>query len=616
MNSLEQLNDHSRTSVTVTDQRPAGVIFDRSKPTIDFDFVAEITYDGFPYYIEFDMVSIEEIPNWETAQCYYQVEVFSDEPDLINDTGIFFDIVQGGVTQQPPLAVTVQDNTDQLPLPNAVIKVEYFKTKQEWIEFGQGNFQWIQPSINQLNTALLYFARVSLNWTDVETNSQQRIRWEIYDPEFYYDINMESEFTLIGNFNQTKSIVSNMISSFAFTSGSTGRKEAFANLVSTSTFVALSQNIALVAVFNLTSGSVVTTNITNMGDRQYDGNTSNKLFDPNTFDNPVVDNPDPTAAITIALFSPDGEFGTSTSASTTYSFTGTTAQINANWGNIVFYPNKDVSANISFTYTQSVGAVTLINRAFSLFNRGMGGAQSEKTYNFLFSQTWFPTVEERKYSRMSFAISAGGGGGAANSTWDRDNVERGLVSYLSGGGGGSAGQLVLLTNQDILNSSYNITIGQGGQGAPFGNNFGDNAGDSIFNNVVAKGGRGGRSFPGIVPTKTGADSNYIGGFSGGFGPSEGQSGPFKGGGGAGTGGPGFDNGQGGGVSQQYFIRPNQALFGGQGGRGGTTFSVGDTTEFGSGGNGAQVSTGNSPGNINPNPSRPGINGRVRIVTHP
>jgi hypothetical protein len=69
MNSLEELNDHSRTFVSITDDRPAGVILDRSKPYA-FQFNENpvfIFYDGDPWNIEWDIAEIEEIPNWETA---------------------------------------------------------------------------------------------------------------------------------------------------------------------------------------------------------------------------------------------------------------------------------------------------------------------------------------------------------------------------------------------------------------------------------------------------------------------------------------------------------------------------------------------------------------------
>ena len=218
---------------------------------------------------------------------------------------------------------------------------------------------------------------------------------------------------------------------------------------------------------------------------------------------------------------------------------------------------------------------------------------------------------------MSFTLSAGGGGGGANSTFDLDTIlfdER--IDYLSGGGGGSAGQLVVLTDQNILNSSYSVTIGNGGAGAPFGNNFGSGGGDSTFAGVTAKGGLGGKAFPGSIPNKTGADSNYVGGFSGGSTTT--TSGPHSGGGGAGTGGNGGNNGQAGGPSGVFYIRQNPltAIIGGNGGGGGGTTTRSPNTEFGSGGHGARISTGNTANSINPNPSSPGIKGKLTIVTHP
>jgi WD40 repeat protein len=245
MNTLEELNAHSRTFVSITDDRPAGVTLDRAKPYA-FQFNENqvfISYDGTPWYIEWDIAEIEEIPNWETAKCYFLVEVFSDDVGLYGSTGIFFDVIPGGVTEPYTELVSVIENeSTNLPVGRVGVKVQYFKTKEEWIQFGRGNFTWEQPSINELNTSLIYYVRVSLNWTDAETNTQQRIRFEVFDPEWYYDVYMESEFTFVGNFNQTKSGQANLVSTTSLTSSSSGRLFTSANLTSTVTITAQLEN--------------------------------------------------------------------------------------------------------------------------------------------------------------------------------------------------------------------------------------------------------------------------------------------------------------------------------------------------------------------------------------
>jgi hypothetical protein len=618
MNSLEELNAHSRTSISITDDRPAGVIFDRAKPYINFDFSSQITYDGNPYFIEFDVASIEEIPNWETAQCYYMVEVLSDEASLINDTGIFFDIIEGGVTQEPPLVQIIEDDTDLQPEARAAVRVQYFKTKNEWIEFGKGTFTWTFPSVQQLNTSLLYYIRVSLNWIDAETNSAQRIRWEIYDPEWYYEVKMESEFSFIGDFDQTKSVQANLIVTGSVLSASTGRQNAFANLVSSASISTKSTVFYRITTSISSSFSIgITDNLikgmTGLTNEVYFSNSANQLFDQPI----IVNDANPQAQITITLSSPNGEFGTLNSAFATYSFTGTPSQINANWTNIRFWPNKDFTSTSSYTYTQAVGGVTRINKTFTLFYSGSGFAIEDVIYEFTNSATWTPSVLERKYQRMSFAVQAGGGGGAGNSSWDIELIQLdGRISDITGGGGGAAGQFITVLDQQISNNSYTVTVGQGGSGGNTGLP-GSIGGNSSFNGVIAQGGRAGLPYNGTVPTRTGANSNYPGqiGYNGGFGPSTAQQRPFKAGQGAGTGGNGLDNGQAADNGRTEFLRPYLALRGGRGGAGGGLTIRTQSQDRGDGGNGSQTSVGNTQNSITTYPSEAGIGGRVYIITH-
>jgi len=631
MNSLEELNAYSKTSISVTDERPANVIFDRSLEYIRARRVFEIYYDGDPWEISFPG-RIEEIINWETAKAYYMVEVFSDDPDLYDSTEILFNVIPGGITEEySELESIIEDEANIEPLGRVGFKVQYFKTREEWEQFGRGTFTWIQPSINELNTSLIYYIRVSFNWTDAETNTQEKIRFEVYDPNWYYDVNMQSEFTFAGDFNQTKAVVANLVASGGLLSASTGRIAASAALVSLSSitiatrvFYKLTTNIN--SLFNLGITDQLIKGIVGMNDRTYISNTGNNLFATNS---PIVNDINPAAQITITLTSTNGEFGSSTSASPSYSFTGSINQVNDNWDDIVFYPNKNLTSTLTFTYTQAVGGVTRITKTVSLAYAG-AATPPTNSYQFLESNTWIPTVIERKY--CVFDLLLVGGGGAGGSGFDTGTG----VNLTAGAGGGGGAAVVYQTNLPINSSSYNFTVGSGGQPRLYSTNLNGEIGETTsgFGFTAAGGGYGGRpSSGGSTYGTAGRGGENATGSGGGYGTSRNNNlYPLAGGGGSGAGGGGTyavensdisqNPGVGGSGVTYSSIYPSTLAIGGGGGygyrpligekgSGERGISPGTPGSGGGGGGG-----GGSNGGAGQTLGAPGQNGLIVVKTRP
>jgi len=129
--------------------------------------------------------------------------------------------------------------------------------------------------------------------------------------------------------------------------------------------------------------------------------------------------------------------------SSSYSFTGTRAQMNSQFAAVRYYANKDATSNSTITYTQFKDGNTQFTQNFTLQSVNTSGTTYTKNYSFTSSQTWNVPIEARLYSITAsvFLVGAGGAG-----------------TVGAGGGGGQC----LSTSITLVDSSYPITIGSGG----------------------------------------------------------------------------------------------------------------------------------------------------------
>ncbi len=222
----------------------------------------------------------------------------------------------------------------------------------------------------------------------------------------------------------------------------------------------------------------------------------------------------------------------------------------------------------------------------------LGGGVIVQSYTSTGTVTFVPPsgVDEVEY-----LIVGGGGGGGTSTTFG-----------TAGSGGGGAGG-VLTGSLDVINTSYDVIVGQGGVNGSGGNNSGANGGDSSFGvnvgeNLIALGGGGG-----VGGNGNGADGGSGGGGRGGTGgvglqsgtAQSGQgnnggtgssSGGFGGGGGGGAlsagGNHSSTNGGGGGAGIESLITGSSLLVGGGGGGGGANSDGVGSGGVGGGGRGA------------------------------
>ena len=118
--------------------------------------------------------------------------------------------------------------------------------------------------------------------------------------------------------------------------------------------------------------------------------------------------------------------------------------------------------------------------------------------------------------QISYMVVAGGGGGSYGSPGDHTNGGGGAGGYREGKNSGdpyTASPLDSGTALTVSATTYPITVGAGGSGAPNTSNYGGSGGNSVFSTITSAGGGGGGRSTGTP---------YIGqdGGSGGGGPSQ------------------------------------------------------------------------------------------------
>ena len=294
-----------------------------------------------------------------------------------------------------------------------------------------------------------------------------------------------------------------------------------------------------------------------MTNRSYTSNAKNVIFTSFGVSAPYIEEvPGGSSTYQVTLSSAQGEWSTTDNeytAASSITFTGDKNQVNAWFQTVTWYPPKNVTSNVSVTYTQNKDGVLQITKNF-LFEHAANGTIPTNYYviNTAGSNTWLPTLVEQKYSQlMDYIVIAGGGGGANTNP----------------GGGGGGGQHRTLTNQSISLTSYAAVVGAGGAKGGGSNSDGAVGSNSSFNGLVSAGGLGGISsalsrnanggdsgsgndggigFTDIGSNDSGGGGGGQGGFGGGTGDGQNASGNTGGAGGAGiagpTGFPGFSAG--------------------------------------------------------------------------
>lgn len=567
MQSLTDLNTRAASQVTFTDNRGANVIFDRVA-TKDYSFTE--TELSFNFLVGAEIVEIIQ-----PAAANVRLK--------INVGNVLATITYG----------------DQLPSG-----VTFTKSGSVYTFFGITSIaQWTQlKSSLVINIDASYAGNFSYEVavvynTDTAANLQFSYDVGIYIPTSLLEVQSTlnlvpsiirgahvdlQTFYYIQRFLAIFAVVVDMDSEFTMTTIGDQRILAEPATYNVNSAVTANSTVNYDLIKTLSATSTVSAGVSKYDPYGPTNKLTNATFQGNTGNNilsgmyiPNIPGYDDTVDVyTITLTSPDGEFGTISSSSSTYTFTGTWQQVNTQFANIVFYPDIGLTSNTTFTYTQSKQNSYTISETNTLTYAGDG----LETTTLIFEPsdspaTWTPNLELVKYNTMDYLV-VGGGGAGGDGTSQPGGGHRG-----DAGGGGGAGEAKEATRFPITLTTYNITVGSGGTtsvggyiGSTYVPSAGGNGTASTFDVLTASGGQGGQGGALLEAGGDGGDNNT---YAGGDGVIFGQGG--GGGGGAGAGGNGDTTSN---------------AVGGDGGIGVTSTITGSSVLYGVGGHGGYGQDGN------------------------
>ena len=558
MNSLSALNTYGDTTLSFTDLRATTITFDRASPSNQTRTFA--TGGPSPAGIG---INILNIINPTVVNAYYQIDVH-----LITGATVTWATLPAGYS------VTVPST--------GVYRVTGIKNAADWeiiknatINAPAGYLLDFSYTSSIVFTGTYGIVTSPKSWTTSVKYTQRAGLTAAFSQYFNVGI-------LIG-------ITSNATIPATFSLSSLSGKLLSGQSTIASSLTLLSTPTRLQRTsISLELSSLMTSNntkipgyVTGLVTTSYIANQGNAIFAINT---PRITDDNPgSSTFTITFTSSAGNFGTSTSDSSSYSFSGTMSQVNAQFANIYFWPTKNYTSNSTFIYTQSKDGSEQITKTISL-NYSSTAASTQTLYEFTTAggNNWTPTYEQYKYYNSFNILLVGGGGGAAQSTGDM-------------GAGGGGGEVVYLTNQSLISTGYFIQVGTGGA-----------AGYGTVTTVQAGGNGTQSTIQGTGYTKSalgglGSTNGTTGGTSGsGYAGGTGGRGYFRlpaatsgnsevgGGGGGGAGGAG-GNGQ-----QQRPANTGYNPYGGTGGAGITSNITGTTKTYGEGGVGSWVKSIEAP----------------------
>lgn len=584
MNSLSQLNTFSATTLDVTDLRGSKVIFNRKSPLDAVDQVLTITTTT----TQIDPgIEIEEIINYQTANVRYVVTIVPGPVTPLVGSTITWASLPAGVV---------------LTQGGGVYTISNIHTLAQWAAIK--SFNWNLPA--NATSYPLWYLSVQVIYYDSKLGTDVDKSWLAYDDRFYYLSDMRMTASLVCPVERVIGVTANL-SATAGLVGVSGKLQIAGATLSSSVSLTATGGIVvanmgmtstmsttilvikrLASTINSTSSlSVPTTKIVKniSRARTYIGNNENVLFSTNV---PYIDSTDTSGTYTITFSSSIGTFSSSSTVApvSPWTYTGTMAEVNAIYSQILFYPTKNYSSTGTITYTHALGGTTEFTRTVNLTGTAGSFATQIITFNTVGSNSWSPNNSQVKYGLADILIVGGGGGGYG---------ENPLYSNEYGGHGGGGGGVRELYNQTLSLTSYTAIVGDKGLGKYERFGTPTSGGNSSFFGYTSNGGATPGSLSGPGGT-SGSPGSYAGGtwyrktisagdvYYGGGGGGAAGAGGNGGDGFGGAGGAGFSSailgyGVGAGGTGSYYTGSNgwNPLFYGSGGHGGKNTTIGGST---------------------------------------
>lgn len=448
MNSLSELNGFGATSLTVADDRPSKVIFDRVSPLGPVDQI--LTVSSTTVNVN-EGINIVEVINYSTANVRYQIVIRTSGSPLLTGSTITWPSLPSGVV------LTVVGSTYVLSGINTPALWEQIK-----------DFTWNLPA--GYTSSPQWYLDISIIYYDSALGQDVSVDYVAYDPIYYKVSEMEvtSSLTCIGQdarlvsaslicstvlFFEPKlleGIIDTVVGNFSITCNARlkPKDDLQSQFILTgsgvrSKFGTATLNPTFFVSCNLSAL------VTNIISRTFNGQSENLIFASET---PFIDDADPntTATFTVTLTS-DGLGVWSTSyysiewPTSTYTITGTKSQVNNKLAQVRFFPQKNISRSGTYTLSISKNGTNLINLTAPLiFNPA-----SYTTQLVTITETntaWFTPTYMSIYATTIDMLMVGGGGSG----------------YGTNGGGGG-GVFEAFNIPLSYNFPYNLQIGQGGK---------------------------------------------------------------------------------------------------------------------------------------------------------
>lgn len=216
MKSLAYLNTFSQTSISITDNRPAKVIFDRRSPLRPIDQVQEISNTST---LMSPGINIVEIINPEIANVRYQITTYTGTVNPMPVNTISWASLPSGVT------LTTVGNTYTLSGINTLSQWEAVK-KFTWNV--SANW-WTYP---------LWYAEANIIYYDQALGSDVNNKWLIYDDRFYWVATISATSSLSAALSKAKVASASISSTSTATIVADRAKSTPANLQATTSIVA------------------------------------------------------------------------------------------------------------------------------------------------------------------------------------------------------------------------------------------------------------------------------------------------------------------------------------------------------------------------------------------
>lgn len=203
--------------------------------------------------------------------------------------------------------------------------------------------------------------------------------------------------------------------------------------------------------------------------RSYIENRSNILF-PNTVPSISEIHDSDNYTVSLRLAADIGSIGLEESllpagwnpGTRTYTYNGSRSEVNAMFANVKFNPYADTATSTTVTYNQYRGSVHQANLSFDLVGYTSTDAiPGAGVYTFTTDSTFVANINLSSYLKCDVLVVGGGGAGG----WGYGRRIADSRTYWQWGGGGGAGGLYYEEDTDLFSTggTYTITVGTGGR---------------------------------------------------------------------------------------------------------------------------------------------------------